>query len=178
MLIHPKYLHCKEILTRGLSRDAFIHTICSNIGAPQTLLESRDSSYLEFPMMLTTTPVRAAGTSYREQELVDESKLWFCVECQDDIRALRLAGPMQDQVRLHNCFCVGQLRESWVCFAHRGEGRRQFQRLLLDSNIRKEASNGAWERQGVLCVRCIKHPAVANSSAWICKICRTIGVQP
>jgi len=121
----------------------------------------------------------------QEEELfTPQLRRYLCKVCRADIDQLRAKGQAGD-LKMHNCYCVGQLKETWLCMAHRNKASRDLEKLYSRVQTETETEE-LWDRTNrfpmiddtIACPRCRKYPEDEDSNAWICKVCRTIAYLP
>lgn len=131
----------------------------------------------------------------REANLVEKTRRYFCEPCKADLNKERAEGNYYN-FRVGECLCMSQLRETWLCGAHRADAVAQLEARAKRVRAQKEmeekqffANSAAdlmdWDAGNAmpidgfgmlseLCPRCRYCDSAPWSGAWICTVCRTI----
>lgn len=102
-----------------------------------------------------------------EDDLVIASKKWFCKNCVAEVVQKRREGPVPN-LMLNQCYCISQLRDSWLCNAHRLGVKCDIQYRVMRDNARYNIDEDHWD-----CPGCNYEEQEEDSGAWQCRSCLT-----
>ena len=117
-----------------------------------------------------TDQIARMRTIHGEDEMIEESKKWFCQNCSAEIKERRYAREVPANLRIGDrCDCISQLQNPWLCNAHR-LGAKCDIAARLNTNVR-------WDR---VCPGC-RYADLAlgeKYDTWECQSCFSVVQLP
>jgi hypothetical protein len=111
-----------------------------------------------------------------EDDLVERTKKWFCKDCHNDLRQRRAAGNTPPNLKIGDqCDCISQLRDPWLCNAHRLEAKCDIAARIYPLYRRSELDQNFW-----ICPGC-KYTELdigEKYETWECRSCFRIVQLP